>query len=90
VNRNLVLLWDLRGKIVDVGVNLPGNFHDSKSTMFCYIYNHIMALPNGYMVICDSAFMTSGRLEDKLIKLKDTTLKDGEKRSEVDKTQTHI
>ena len=90
VNRNLVLVWDPQGKIVDAAVNLPGNFHDSKSTLWCRIYNHIMDLPDGYIVVCDSAFMTSGSLENKLIKLKETTLEDGQERSEKDMVLTHI
>ena len=33
VNRNLVLVWDTYGKIVDAAVNVPGSFHDSKSAL---------------------------------------------------------
>ena len=70
-NRNLIIVWDTFGKIVDVGVNLPGNFHDSKSTLWCAIYEHIANLPDGYIVVCDSAFTTSGNLTGKLCKLKE-------------------
>jgi len=90
VNRNLVLVWDPQGKIVDAAVNLPGNFHDSKSTLWRRIYNHIMDLPDGYIVVCNSAFMISGLLENKLIKLKETTLEDGEEKTEKDMALTHI
>lgn len=70
-NRNMVLLWDANGKIVDCGLNLPGSFHDSKMALWCNIYDHIAALPEGYKVACDSAFYTKGRLKGKLVKLKD-------------------
>jgi len=33
VYRNMLCVWDPNGKIVDVAVNLLGNFHDSKSTL---------------------------------------------------------
>ena len=70
VNRNVVLLWDPCGKVVDAVVNTPGNFHDSKSTLWGNIYDHIVALPEGFIVVCDSAFETRGSLDGKLIKLK--------------------
>ena len=41
VNRNLVLVWDNFGKIVDAAVNMPGSFHDSKSTLWSNMYNHM-------------------------------------------------
>ena len=63
-------------------MNLPRNFHDSKATLWCRIYDHLRALPDGYIVVCDSAFMTSGTLKNKLIKLKETTLEDGKERTE--------
>ena len=34
VNRNLVLTQDPRKKLVNAGVNLPGNFHDSFVVLF--------------------------------------------------------
>ena len=70
VNRNVVLLWDPYGKIVDAVINCPGNFHDSKSTLWGRIYDHIVAIPAGYVVVCDSAFETRGDLAGKLVKLK--------------------
>ena len=60
VNRNVVLLWDPYGKIVDAVINCPGNFHDSKSTLWGNIYDHIIAMPAGYIVVCDSDFETRG------------------------------
>ena len=71
VNRNLVLLWSPDGLIVDAAVNCPGNFHDSKSTLWTGIYDHIANLPDGFIVVCDSAFVCTGRMEGKLVKLKD-------------------
>ena len=47
VNRNAVLLWDPYGKIVDAAINCPGNFHDSKCTLWGNIYNHIIDTPAG-------------------------------------------
>jgi len=94
VFRNLVVVWDPEGKIVDVGVNLPGNFHDSKSTLWCHVYDHIAALPDGHIVVCDSAFTCSGDMEGKLYKLKDKKDKDGEwensEPTELDAMLTHI
>ena len=70
VNRNIVLFWDPYGKIVDAVVNCPGNFHDSKSTLWGNICKHIGAIPAGFIVVCDSAFETRGDLKGKLVKLK--------------------
>ena len=53
VNRNVVLVWDPYGKIVNAVVNCPGNFHDSKSTLWRNIYEHIVAMPAGFVVVCD-------------------------------------
>lgn len=69
VHRSLVLVWDPNGKIVDAGINLPGNFHDSKSSMYANLYNHIESLPDPYVIVADSAFQTVGKLEDKIKKL---------------------
>ena len=71
MNRNLVLLWDPYGKIIDAAVNTPGNFHDSKSSLWCDIYQHIKKLPDGFKIVCDSDFATKGDLEGKIVKLKD-------------------
>ena len=71
VNRNIVLLWDPYGKIIDAAVNTPGNFRDSKSSLWCDIYQHIEKLPDGFKIVCDSAFAIKGALEGKIVKLKD-------------------
>ena len=65
VNCNVVLLWDPYGMIVDAVVNCPSNFHDSKSTLWENVYDHISALPAGFIVVCDSAFETRCNLEGK-------------------------
>ena len=49
-----------------------------------------MALPDGSVVVCDSTFMTSGKLKGKIIKLKETTIENGEERSEKDNALIHI
>ena len=93
VNRNMVLLWDPRGKFFDAGINLPGNFHDSKGTLWCHIYDHIAALPEGYVVVCDSAFNTGGNLKGKLVKLKEAPTGDEEiaqEKSDYEKSLTHL
>ncbi len=43
-NRNMVLVWDPFGKIADAAINLPGNFHNSKSAWWCNIYKHSVPL----------------------------------------------
>ena len=89
-----MVVWDPEGKIVDVCVNLPGNFHDSKSILWCHVYDHFAALPDGHIVVCDSAFTCSGDMEGKLYKLKDKKDKDGEwensEPTELDAMLTHI
>ena len=60
VNRDLVLVWDVFGKIVDAGINAPGAFHDSRSAWWCKIYDHCKELPDGFKCCCDDAFFTSG------------------------------
>ena len=75
---------------MDAGVNLPGNFHDSKSTLWCNIYDHIMALPDGYVVVCDSAFNTGGRLKGKLVKLAERKADDNSEKSGYEKSLTHL
>ena len=49
-----------------------------------------MALPDGFVVVCDSAFMTSGKLKGKIVKLKETNLENGDERTDKDKALTHI
>ena len=68
VNQNLVLVWDMFGKIVDTAVNVPGSFHNSKSTLWGRKYEHIAHLPDRYKCCCDDAFCTKGKLENKLVK----------------------
>ena len=46
VNRNMVLVWDPFGKIVDAAINLPGCFHDSRSAWWCKLYQHFESLPD--------------------------------------------
>ena len=88
-NRNLVLVWDPFGKIVDAAVNAPGNFHDSRSASWCRIYDHIAAIPDNYKVVCDDAFKTKGILQGKLIKTKEQ-FNEGHSRSSYDQTLTHL
>ena len=70
VNRNMVLVWDPFGKIVDAAINLPGSFHDSKSAWWCHLYQHFEALPAPYKCVCDDAFYTGGALSGKQNKRK--------------------
>ena len=88
VNRNVVLLWDPCGMIVDAVVNTPGNFHDSKSTLWGNVYDHISTLPDGFKVVCDSAFETRGFLSGKLVKLKNAD--GGFAETSYDKSLTHL
>ena len=69
-NRNVLLLWDPFGKIIDAVVNIPGSYHDSRAAKWDEIYSHISTLPNNYKVVCDSAFRCDGELEKVLIKTK--------------------
>ena len=66
-----MLLWNTHGQIVDYVVNLPGNFHDLKSTKRGGMYNHIGKLLAPYKVCCDDAFYTKDFLEGKLVKTKE-------------------
>mmetsp|Transcript_29729 Transcript_29729/g.28588 ORF Transcript_29729/g.28588 Transcript_29729/m.28588 type:complete len:247 (-) Transcript_29729:15-755(-) len=90
VYRNLILMWVPRRKITDADVKSPENFHDSKDTIWCHIYDHIMALPDGYVVVCDSVFATSRKLDGKLLKLKCQERDDIRVRSEEARALTHI
>ena len=65
---------DARRKIVDAGFNLSGNSHDSRSMLWCKSYDHIMAILDGHIIACNPAFMKSGKLSSKIMKLKDNTL----------------
>ena len=95
--RNIVCVWNTHGKIIDCGVNLPGNYHDSKATKWCRIYDHILRLPEPYKVCCDDAFYTQGFLKGKLVKTKErySITIDGEvevtrEQTEYDKQLTHL
>ena len=89
--RNIVLLWNTHGQIVDCVVNLPGNFHDLKSTKWGGMYNHIGKLPVPYKVCCDDAFYTKDFLEGKLVKTKERYI-EGEQnvRDGYDQSLTHL
>ena len=84
----MALVWDPRGKVISAAANLHGNFHDSKSTLWCYAHDHVMALCDGHVLVCDSAFVTSEKLKGKMVKLKETTLEDGEEIMDEDKALT--
>jgi hypothetical protein len=89
VNRNLVLVWDPFGKIVDCGVNAPGSFHDSRTSWWCNIYSHFLEIPDGFKCVCDDAFCTSGDLAGKLVKTKEE-FKEGFMRGIYDQSLTHL
>lgn len=89
VNRNMVLVWDPFGKIVDCAINLPGNFHDSKSAWWCHLYKHFEDLPAPYKCVCDDAFYTGGSLSGKLVKTKERYV-EGASRSSYDQSLTHL
>ena len=88
MTRNIVLLLNPDGLIVDAAVNCPGNFQDNKSSLWAKIYNHIVAMPDGFVVVCDSAFHCKGPLAGKLVKLKED--KHGFAFSGYDKSLTHL
>ena len=88
VKRNLVLVWDPFGRIVDAAANMPGCFHDSKSTKWGNIYDHVRRIPDGYKCCCDDAFSTLGDLANKLVKTSDNA--GGGDRSERDAQLTHL
>lgn len=89
VNRNLVIVWDPNGKIVDAAVNTPGNYHDSKSALWCKMYEHVALLPHGYKCVCDDAFYTQGELEGKMVKTKET-FSEGAIPTSHDQSLTHL
>lgn len=90
-NQNTVILWDIYSKIINIGLNLPSNFHDSKSTLWCNIYNHIAKLPEGYVVVCDSAFTITSELIGKLLKLKEVDDSDERiTKTEFEKSLIHL
>ena len=89
VNRNVVLVWDVFGKIVDAAVNAPGTFHDSRTAWWCKIYDRCKDLPKGYKCCCDDAFYTKGELMNKLVKTKEE-FREGELRSNYDQQLTHL
>jgi hypothetical protein len=89
VNRNLVLVWDPFGKIIDAAVNLPGCYHDSRSSLWCKIYDHVAKLPDGYKCVCDDAFCTVGKVKDKLVKTNEQYNEDTVS-SKYDQQLTHL
>ena len=48
-----------------------------------------MAIPDRHILACDSSFMTSGKLNRKIVKLKETALENVEQISENDKAINH-
>ena len=88
-NRNILIVWDPFGKIVDAVVNAPGNFHDSRLAVRGNVYKHIESLPQPYKVCCDDAFSTGGKLKDKLVKTKEQ-YREGQVRSTYDQSLTHL
>ena len=88
-NRNLMVLWDTFGKIVDVVVNAPGSYHDSNTCYLGQVYKHLQDLPDGFKVCCDDAFGTSGAVKGKLVKTKEQ-YKEGVSRSSYDQSLTHL
>lgn len=71
VNWNLVIVWDPFGEIVDYGLNTPASFHDSRTSWWCNLYSHFLAIPDGFKCVCDNAFYTSGDMTGKLVKTKE-------------------
>ena len=68
VFRCMVCVYDPFGKIIDAAVNMPGNFHDSMSSVQGHIYEHISRLPPGYRGVSDDALRTEGSLKDRILK----------------------
>ena len=87
--RNLVMMWNPLGKIIDCCVNAPGTFHDSKITRWGNIYRHIEKLPAGFKVVCDDAFDTHGVLQDKIVKTKER-YRENNVSTEYDSALTHM
>jgi hypothetical protein len=48
---------------------LPGNFHDSKGSIYETLYWHIESLTDPFAIVADTAFQASGDLERKITKL---------------------
>ena len=88
VHRSMVLIWDPKGKIIDAAINLPGNFHDSKASMYGHLYDHIEKLPDPFCIVADSAFQSVGSLKDKVRKLDEN--KYGKTKSDEEKALTHL
>ncbi len=89
LNRNMVLVWDPFGMIIDAAFNLPGNFHDSKPVWWCKIYKHLEALPSPYKCVCDDKVYASGKMAGKLVKAKDRFI-EGTTRLSFDRSLTHL
>jgi hypothetical protein len=88
VHRSMVLIWDPKGKIIDAAINLPGNFHDSKASMYGRLYNHIEKLPDPFCIVADSAFQSVGSLKEKVRKLDEN--KYGKTKTDEEKALTHL
>ena len=88
VHRGLVLVWDPFGKIVDAGINLPGNFHDSKGSMYANLYWHIESLKDPFVIVADSAFQATGELDGKIKKLDEN--KYGKPKTDQEHALTHL
>ena len=73
-----------------MGMNFRGNFHDSKSTLWCHIHDRIMSLPDGCALVCDSAFVTLRKLKGKIVELKEITLEHVKERTDKEKALNHI
>ena len=67
--RNMILVWDTYGKIIDCVLNTPGSYHDSRSTAIGYIYEHVTHLPDGAKIVADAAFCSTGEVEGKIVKV---------------------
>ena len=90
VNRNVMLLWHPDGTIIDCVINAPGSFHDSRTTKWGAVYDHIAKLPDPYLVVCDDAFVTHGILKGKLVETNFNDNDNDNEKTEHDKSLTHL
>ena len=88
VNQNVVLLWSSDRFIIDTEVNRSSNFNDIKSALWAGMYEHITALTNGCIVVCDSDFVCTGLMEGNLVHFKDD--RDGFAFTDFHKMLTHL
>jgi hypothetical protein len=82
------LVWDPFAKIVDAGINLPGNFHDSKGSMYANLYWHIESLKDPFVIVADSAFQATGELDGKIKKLDENMY--GKPKTDQEHALTHL